>query len=68
MTVLEDKIGKSKGRGRPCLFKSRKNTHTVRFDSEEEAMIRHMEIELGLSISEIIRKSIRIFYNLKIKR
>lgn len=68
MTVLEDKIGKSNGRGRPCLGKSRKNTHTVRFDSEEEAMIRHMEIELGLSISEIIRKSIRIFYNLKIKR
>ena len=57
-----------RGRGRPHLDKARKNTHTVRFDEEEEAMIRHLEIETGINISDIIRKAIRMFYNFKFGR
>lgn len=57
-----------RGRGRPPLDKARKNTHTVRFDEEEETMIRHIEIETGINISDIIRKAVRIFYNFKLGR
>ena len=57
-----------RGRGRPPIEKARKNTHTVRFDEEEEMMIRHIEIETGVNISEIIRKAVRMFYNFKVRR
>lgn len=57
-----------RGRGRPPIEKARKNTHTVRFDEEEEMMIRHIEIETGVNISEIIRKAVRMFYNFKVGR
>ena len=46
-----------RGRGRPPLDKARRNTHTVRFDEEEEAMIRHLEIETGINISDMTNKS-----------
>ncbi len=55
-------------RGRPPLEKVRKNTHTVRFDEEEEAMIRHIEVETGINISDIVRKAVRMFYNFKFGR
>lgn len=57
-----------RGRGRPPIEKTRKNTHTVRFDDEEEAMIRHIEIETGVNISDIMRKAVRLFYNFKFGR
>ena len=57
-----------RGRGRPPIEKARKNTHTVRFDDEEEAMIRHIEIETGVNISDIMRKAVRLFYNFKYGR
>ena len=57
-----------RGRGRPPIEKARKSTHTVRFDEEEEMMIRHIEIETGVNISEIIRKAVRMFYNFKVGR
>ena len=57
-----------RGRGRPPLDRTRRNTHTVRFDEEEEAMIRHIEIETGINISDIIRKAVRMFYNFKFGR
>lgn len=60
---MEDKI--KRGKGRPCIEKARNNMHTVRFDEEEEAMIRHIEIETGVNISDIIRKAVRMFYNFK---
>lgn len=69
ITEVIDLNGKVvRGRGRPPLDKTRKNTHTVRFDEEEEAMIRHIEIETGINISDIIRKAIRMFYNLKFSK
>ena len=55
-------------RGRPSLEKTRKNAHTVRFDEEEEAMIRHIEVETGINISDIVRKAVRMFYNFKFGR
>ena len=64
---MEDTIAK-RGRGRPPIDSSRKNMHSIRFDDEEEAMIRHMEIEMDENISDIIRKSVRMFYNFKFGR
>lgn len=57
-----------RGRGRPPIEKAHKNTHTVRFDDEEEAMIRHIEIETGVNISDIMRKAVRLFYNFNFGR
>ena len=54
-------------RGRPPINCARKSTHTVRFDDEEEAMIRHIEMEMDINISDIIRKSVRMFYNFKFR-
>ena len=65
--MMEDTIMK-RGRGRPPIDSSRKNMHSIRFDDEEEAMIRHMEIEMDENISDIIRKSVRMFYNFKFGR
>lgn len=66
MIKLDGKV--VRGRGRPHIEKARKNAHTVRFDEEEEMMIRHIEIETGVNISEIIRKAVRMFYNFKVGR
>lgn len=63
---IESKMGR--GRGRPRIEKTRSSTHTVRFDEEEEAMIRHIEVETGINISDIIRKAVRMFYNFKFGR
>ena len=54
-------------RGRPQINGTRKSTHTVRFDDEEEAMIQHIEMEMDINISDIIRKSVRMFYNFKFR-
>jgi hypothetical protein len=63
---LGDKM--KRGRGRPPLNNARKSTHTVRFDDEEEAMIQHIEMEMDINISDIIRKAVRMFYNFKFGR
>lgn len=57
-----------RGRGRPPLNNTRKSTHTVRFDEEEEAMIHHIEVEMDINISDIIRKAVRMFYNFKFRK
>lgn len=63
---MEDKI--KRGRGRPPLNNTRKSMHTVRFDDEEEAMIQHIEMEMDINISDIIRKAVRMFYNFKFRK
>jgi len=66
VTGLEDRM--KRGRGRPPLNNTRKSTHTIRFDEEEEAMIRHIEVEMDINISDIIRKAVRMFYNFKFRK
>ena len=63
---MEDRM--KRGRGRPPLNNTRKSTHTIRFDEEEEAMIRHIEVEMDINISDIIRKAVRMFYNFKFRK
>lgn len=63
---MEDRI--KRVRGRPPLNNTRKSTHTVRFDDEEEAMIQHIEMEMDINISDIIRKAVRMFYNFKFRK
>lgn len=63
---MEDKI--KRRRGRPPLNNTRKSMHTVRFDDEEEAMIQHIEMEIDINISDIIRKAVRMFYNFKFRK
>lgn len=64
--MIEDKI--KRGRGRPLRDGARRRVRGVRFDDDEEAMLEHLEIEFGMSISDIIRKAVRIYYNMMVKR
>lgn len=57
-----------RGRGRPKKDASRRNTHTVRFDDAEEAMLDHLEVESDDSISEIMRKALRTYYKIQSKK
>ena len=57
-----------RGRGRPLQEGSRRRVRGVRFDDEEEAMLEHLEIEFGMNLTDIIRKAVRLYYNMMIKR
>lgn len=57
-----------RGRGRPLVDGSRRKIRSVRFDEEEESMLEHLEIEFGMSITDIIRKAVRVYYNVMSKR
>lgn len=65
--MTDEKEDKPKrGRGRPPMKgDGRKNTHTVRFDVEEEAMLNHLEIESDDNKSDILRKALRTYYQIK---
>lgn len=57
-----------RGRGRPKVNESRKNSHSVRFDDDEEAMLNHLEVESDDSKSDIIRKALRTYYQIRTKK
>lgn len=58
----------SRVRGRPREEKARRRVVGVRFDDEELAMIEHLEIETGESMTEIVRKAIRTYYPIRLSR
>ena len=51
-----------RGRGRPKVEGSRRKVTSIRFDDEEKGMIEHLEIETGMSTTDIIRKALRLYY------
>ena len=57
-----------RGRGRPRKDEARKNTHTVRFDDEEEAMLDHLGVESEDTKSDIMRKALRTYYKIESKK
>ena len=58
-----------RGRGRPLKTgETRKNTHSVRFDDDEEAMLNHLEVESEDSKSDILRKALRRYYAIESKK
>ena len=71
MTREEEKMQPkiSRGRGRPKkVGEVRKNTHTVRFDNDEEAMLNHLGVESDDNISDILRKALRTYYKIESKK
>ena len=52
-------------RGRPKKSESYRNIHSVRFDDDEEAMLRHLEVESDDNKSDIIRKALRKYYKME---
>jgi predicted ArsR family transcriptional regulator len=65
----ETQIDNKRGRGRPKkVGETRKNTHTVRFDDDEEAMLYHLEVESDDTKSDILRKALRRYYKLESKK
>lgn len=68
---MNDREGETlmkRGRGRPKASDSRKNPHSVRFDDDEEAMLTHLEVESDDSKSDIIRKALRTYYQIRTKK
>ena len=57
-----------RGRGRPRKGESRRKVTGVRFDDEEQAMIEHLEIETGMNMTEIVRKALRTYYPIQVKK
>ena len=57
-----------RGRGRPKVDGSRRKITSVRLDDEERGMIEHLEIETGMSTTEIIRKALRLYYPIEINK
>lgn len=55
-------------RGRPKSEDARRKTTGIRFDDEELEMIEHLEIETGMSMTDIVRKAVRTYYPIQINR
>lgn len=68
MTQESETLQTKHKRGRPRQDGSRNNTHTVRFDDEEEAMLGHLEVESDKSKSDILRKALRTYYRIESKK
>jgi hypothetical protein len=54
----------SRGRGRPCKDKSKRDTVRFRIDDEDEDRMRDLMSKTGLSRSEIMRKALRNLYQI----
>jgi hypothetical protein len=47
---------------------ARNKISAVRFDDEERAMIEHLEIETGMNMTEIVRKALRTYYPIQVRK
>lgn len=61
-------ISKKPGRGRPKEDKARRRTTGIRFSESEEEMLRHLEIETGMSKTDLVRKAVRTLYPIELSR
>ena len=61
-------VEEKRGRGRPREEGARRKIVGIRFDDEELAMIEHLEIETGESMTDIVRKAIRTYYPIRLSR
>lgn len=52
-------------RGRPVYGKAKDDQYRLRMDSEERAMLEYLAEIDGISKSEVVRRSLRMYYNLK---
>lgn len=64
----QKKDTEGRGRGRPRKEESRRNSHTVRFDEDEEAMLKHLTIESDDNKSDILRKALRTYYKMESRK
>ena len=65
---MADNIEEQRGRGRPRKSDNRRNSHTFRFDDEEETMLKHLEVESDDNKSDIMRKALRTYYKIQSKK
>lgn len=65
---MGDNVEEKRGRGRPKKNESRRKVTGVRFDEEEQAMLEHLEIETGMNMTEIVRKALRTYYPIQVKK
>lgn len=66
---MEDNAeGIKKGRGRPKKDDSCRNAITLRLDSDDEARLTHIIVEDGGNKSDVLRKALRLYYNVRSSR
>lgn len=65
MTRESEENWPKRGRGRPKEEGARRNTHTLRLDDDDEAMLSHLEIESDDNKSDILRKALRMYYKIQ---
>lgn len=65
---MEDNSGRKRGRGRPLKADARRKQLHMLLDDSEDDMLKHLTIETDMCRSEIIRKALTIYYNMKIGR
>lgn len=66
MTTENDET--KRGRGRPKKEESRRKVYGVRFSEDEETMLKHLEIETGMTTTDLVRKAVKLYYNYTVKR
>lgn len=53
-----------KTRGRPPKEDSKADQYRLRLNKEDRSMLEHLSVESGMSMSEILRRGLRIQYNM----
>lgn len=56
-----------KKRGRPKKEVAKNDQYRLRMSAEERLMLNELTIETGLPISEILRKALKIYYNMSVR-
>lgn len=60
--------GEKRGRGRPRKDDARHNTHTIRFNDQDEALLKHLAVETDSNKSDILRKALRMYYKFESRK
>ena len=57
-----------RGKGRPREEAARRYVHPVRFGEDEEAMLEDLKVESDDNTSDIMRKALKVYYNIQTAR
>ena len=65
---MEDNVEQLRGRGRPLKDGAKRIRFDMLMGESEDDMLKHLTIETDMSKSEIMRKALTVYYNIKMRR
>lgn len=65
---MEDNSEQKRGRGRPLKDDARRIRFDMLMGENEDDMLKHLTIETDMSKSEIMRKALTVYYNIKMRK